>query len=127
MRRSARLALLTRVLWELVRYDVVDRLRGFSRIRLAGRVAIPEAGGETEPAAIGQAVDCMTSFYWKPLLCLQRSVVTARLLRAYGIQAEVVIGFRANPFQSHAWVEIGGRVFRDSPAYQTKMQVLDRF
>jgi Transglutaminase-like superfamily len=122
-------ALLLRVLWEIVRYDAVNRVKGFAGVRRGMR---PEPAGvapaeRVEPSSICRAIACMSSFYWKPLLCFQRSVVMARVMRAYGTQADVVIGYRANPFLSHAWVEIGGRVVDDSPAYQTKMQVLDRF
>ena len=125
----ARALLLLRVLWEFVRYDIVNRLRGFAAIRRQA-AGLPQSSGLAGAApaeGIARAVNCMCSFYWKPLLCLQRSVVTARVMRAYGIQAQVVIGYRAYPFLSHAWVEVGGRVVNDSPAYQTKMQVLDRF
>ena len=66
-------------------------------------------------------------FYWKRVLCLQRAVVTARLLRRYGFDAEVVIGCRNAPFTGHAWVEIAGAVVNDSPGYQQKLCVLDRF
>jgi hypothetical protein len=87
----------------------------------------PDGSPAAEVAPVCHAVDCMSSFYWKPLRCLQRSVVTARMLRAYGIQADVVIGHRAKPFLSHAWVEVGGRVVNDSPAYRNRLQILDRF
>lgn len=123
-----RARLLLRVLWEFVRYDAIERCFGFAAVRRASaRPARPATGAGADPSHISRAVDCMSSFYWKPLLCLQRSVVTARVMRAYGIQAEVVIGFRAKPFLSHAWVEVGGRVVNDSPAYQSKMQLLERF
>jgi len=37
-----------------------------------------------------------------------------------------VIGYRAAPFFSHAWVEVGGRAANDSPTYQKRLQVLER-
>jgi hypothetical protein len=116
-----------RVFWELLRYDLLSKLSGFAGVRRSMRPAAGSAMPRTGVEAVCQAVACMTSFYWKPLLCLQRSIVTARVLRAIGIQAEVVIGYRAYPFFSHAWVEVGGRVVNDSSAYQTKLQLLDRF
>lgn len=116
-----------RVLWELVRYDVLSKLSGFAGVRRRMRPSRESATATAGVDAVCQAVGCITSFYWKPLLCLQRSIVTAQVLRANGIQAEVVIGYRAFPFLSHAWVEVGGRVVNDSPAYQTKLQLLDRF
>jgi len=57
---------------------------------------------------------------------LQRSIVTARVMRRHGIPAEVVIGYRPSPFFSHAWVEVAGRVVNDSPAYQRRLRVLER-
>jgi hypothetical protein len=47
-------------------------------------------------------------------------------MRDRGIPAEVVIGYRAAPFFSHAWVEVAGRVVNDSPIYQMRLQVLER-
>jgi hypothetical protein len=121
-----RARLLGRAFWELLRYEALARCCGFPGVRRRMGKARERRGAATVAAAV-DAVACMTSFYWKPLLCLQRSVVTARLLRAEGFQADVVIGCRARPFYSHAWVEVDGRVVNDSPGYQTKLQPLDRF
>ena len=115
------------VLWELVSYDVLYRISGFAGVRRRMRPAAKRDVAKVGADAICQAVRCMTPFYWKPLQCLQRSVVTARVMRAYGIQAELVIGYRAYPFFSHAWVEVGGQVVNDSSAYRSKLQLLDRF
>ena len=127
MNREAKNRLRLRVLWELVRYDVLSKISGFAGVRRRMRPAQGSAMPRSEVDGVCQAVGFMTSFYWKPLLCLQRSIVTAQVLRANGIQADVVVGYRAYPFFSHAWVEIGGRVVNDSSAYQTKLQLLDRF
>ena len=127
MNREAKNRLRLRVLWELIRYDVLSKVSGFAGVRRRMRQAQKSAMAGPEVDAICRAVGFMTSFYWKPLLCLQRSIVTAQVLRANGIQADVVIGYRACPFFSHAWVEVGGRVVNDSSAYQTKLQLLDRF
>ena len=62
--------------------------------------------------------------YWKPVRCLQRSLCTARLLRIHGVAAQLVIGYRAMPFLSHAWVESDGRVVNDSPVYRQRLRVL---
>ena len=121
------MTLLLRALWEMARYDALSKALGFGGVR---RSMKPPRSREAAPStieAVCEAVGCVSSFYWKPLLCLQRSIVTARLLRFLGISAEVVIGYRAQPFFSHAWVEVGGRVVNDSSAYQTKLQILDRF
>jgi hypothetical protein len=129
MTAAARVWLHARVLWELVRYDLLSACRGLKGVRPKRgpcTSAHPERSGELE-SAICEALRSVAPFYYKPLRCLQRSIVTARLMRAHGIPAEVVIGYRARPFFSHAWVEVGGRVANDSPRYQTTLQVLERF
>lgn len=120
--------LCVRVLWELIRYDLLFALRGLPGVR-PGRARYAAAAARRQPElerAICEAVRSVAPFYWKPVRCLQRSIVTARILRDYGILAEVVIGYRAAPFFSHAWVEIAGRVANDSPVYQMRLQVLER-
>jgi len=114
-----------RVLWELVRYDVLFAWRGMSGVRPRSATAHGAGGRELE-TAICEAVRSVAPFYWKPIRCLQRSIVTARLMRGRGIPADVVIGFRPTPFFSHAWVEVAGRVANDSPIYQGKLQILER-
>ncbi|HKA02602.1 MAG TPA: lasso peptide biosynthesis B2 protein [Candidatus Solibacter sp.] len=57
---------------------------------------------------------------------MQRSIVTVRVMRRRGIPAEVVIGYRPEPFVSHAWVEVAGRVVNDSSTYQRRIAVLER-
>ena len=74
--------------------------------------------------AVCDAVLLATCLYWKPVLCLQRSVCTTRLLRTRGVAARLIIGYREAPFFSHAWVEVGSRVVNDSPAYRSRLRVL---
>ena len=50
----------------------------------------------------------------------------AVLLRRHGWNAEMVIGAQLLPFQSHAWVEIDGRVVNDKPYIAEIFQVLER-
>jgi hypothetical protein len=59
--------------------------------------------------------------YWKRVLCLQSSAATTRLLRITGNSAELVIGYRLEPFFGHAWVECGGSVVNDSAAYKNAL------
>src|SRR4029077_7615456 len=73
---------------------------------------------------ICEAVSHAACFYVKPVLCLQRSVVAAKLLRKHGFTSRLVIGYRAAPFFSHAWVEVDDRVLNDSPVYRERLQVL---
>ncbi len=65
-------------------------------------------------------------WYVKRAACLQRSVVATWMLRRHGIAAEMVIGCRPLPFESHAWVEVEGRVVNDLPQYQRAFIVLNR-
>jgi len=115
-----------RVLWELARYDLLFALRGMQGVRPRRRP--PEGRDDARRERdICDAVRSVAPFYWKPIRCLQRSIVTARLMRSHGISAEVVVGYRPSPFFGHAWVEVSGRVANDSPVYQSRLQVLERF
>jgi hypothetical protein len=120
--------LYARVLWELIRYDLLFACRGLRGVRPVHRKRGPASGaGSVEiESTICKAVRSVAPLYWKPIRCLQRSIVTARLMQDHGIPAEVVIGYRAMPFFSHAWVEVAGRVANDSPSYRMRLQVLER-
>jgi len=77
-------------------------------------------------AQVCAAVDMACIWYWKQVLCLQRSAATACLLRAYGHPAHMVIGAQPMPFKAHAWVEIQGRVVNDKPYTPEMFAFLDR-
>jgi len=126
MNRAAYALLVVRAFWHLHRYDLFNRTFGFQRIyRQVTRQKVltrpPLPGLET---AICDAVSLAGCFYWKPVLCLQRSVAATLLLRKHGIHGRLVIGYRPAPFFSHAWVEVDGRVVNDLPAYKERLQVL---
>ena len=72
------------------------------------------------------AVDMACIWYWKPVLCLQRSAATVCLLRRAGVSAELVIGAQQMPFRAHAWVEVQGRVVNDKPYTREMYAVLDK-
>lgn len=72
------------------------------------------------------AVDTACIFYWKKVLCLQRSAATACLLKGYGIPAQMMIGAQQMPFKAHAWIEVDGRVVNDRPYVRELYSVLDR-
>jgi hypothetical protein len=113
---------------ELIRYEIVLRLRGFKGVHAGVRNARTgrSSAGPEVLSRICAAVALAACFYWKPILCMQRAAVTTRLLRRYGIPASLVIGYRPSPFFSHAWVEVDGNVVNDSPVFQTRLFVLDR-
>src|SRR5207248_1852198 len=81
------------------------------------------------PAAVERiclAVDMACIWYWKEVLCLQRSAATACLLKKYSVPAQLVIGAQQMPFKAHAWVEVDGRVVNDKPYTPEIYAVLDR-
>ena len=126
MNRARNAFLVIKALLEMVRYDAIVSSVGVGRIlRQLRREHLPvKPLSEQLQKAICDAVLLATCFYWKPVLCLQRSVCTARLLRRYGVAARVAIGFRPAPFFSHAWVEVDGKVVYGSAAYQQRLQML---
>ena len=126
MKKAKHIWLVFRALYEIFRYDAILRLRGSGQtLRQVSRqsVHLNPANRELEQA-ICDAVLLATCLYWKPVLCLQRSVCTARLLRKHGVNARLVIGYRPAPFFAHAWVEVDGRVVYGSPAYQSRLRPL---
>jgi hypothetical protein len=127
--RYFRILVAAQVIWELLRYDLLAGTSGFRGVHSRSRWPVTGRGrvGWDLSTMVPRIVAAASAFYWKPILCLQRSVVTVRVLRRHGINAEVVIGCRPAPFVGHAWVEVDGRVVNDSPGYQQKLAVLARF
>jgi hypothetical protein len=72
------------------------------------------------------AVDMASIWYWKEVLCLQRSAATTCLLRHHGEPARLVIGAQRMPFRAHAWVEVDGHVVNDKTYTPEMYAVLDR-
>ena len=125
--KTARYAsLVFRALCEITRYELIVSLRGIGCIlrQLRQQRVSQKPCTEALQRAICEAVLLATCFYWKPVLCLQRSVCTVRLLRKFGIDARLAIGYRPSPFFSHAWVEVNGRVVDGSAAYQKRLRSL---
>ena len=98
--------LVVRAWWELVTFDLVNAVSGFQGIHshLARQRVRSTKLDKWADTAICESVSLATCFYFRPVLCLQRSVAAARLLRKHGIPSRLVIGYRAAPFFSHAWV-----------------------
>ena len=112
--------------YELARYDMIGAVRGPGNIhRRLGRLPMTSEPTNHELVrATCDAVLLAACLYWKPVLCLQRSVGIVRLLRKQGIAARLMIGYRLEPFFAHAWVEVDGGIVNDSPTYQERLQVL---
>ena len=126
MKTARHASLVFRALCEITRYELIVSLRGIGCIlrQLRQQRVSQKPCTEALQRAICEAVLLATCFYWKPVLCLQRSVCTVRLLRKYGIDARLAIGYRPSPFFSHAWVEVNGRVAYGSAAYQKRLRSL---
>jgi len=95
----------------------------YNKVRLYPISSQPTRADITEK--ICGAVDTACIWYWKEVLCLQRSAVSACLLRRYGIAAQMVIGVQQFPFRAHAWVEVDGRIVNDKPYMRELYAVLD--
>jgi Transglutaminase-like superfamily len=72
------------------------------------------------------AVDMACIWYWKEVLCLQRSAATVFLLKRCGVPAQMILGAQQMPFKAHAWVEVDGRVVNDKSYMREMYAVLDQ-
>lgn len=116
--------------WLLLLYfDWVMHVGGFKALHDAVRRRTVDASGRSgsqSTATLCRAVDLACVFYFRQVMCLQRSAVTAVLLRRYGWAAEMVIGAQVLPFKSHAWVEVDGSIVNDRPYLPDIYRVLER-
>lgn len=113
----------------LLRFEVVMRFRTFKAlydgVRKQGVYPRP-APHHVSAEFLCHAVDIACVFYFKQVLCLQRSAATTVLLRRHGLGAEMVIGAQMIPHAFHAWVEINHLVVNDRPYMLDIYQVLER-
>jgi hypothetical protein len=112
----------------LATINVLLRVGGFRALHYAvkrwpvnANTASPEAQQE-----VCKSVDRATNWYPSQAMCLQRSAITACLLRQYGVLAQFVVGCRKIPFKAHAWVEVEGHVINDKKQVQQFYSVLER-
>jgi hypothetical protein len=119
--------LVLRAYLELVRVDLTLARGTFASLH--GRVRTCPVNKQVERAdgveMVCAAVDMACIWYWKQVLCLQRSAATACLLKRRGVPAQMMIGAQQMPFRSHAWVEVDGRVVNDKPYMREMYAVLD--
>jgi len=108
--------------------DTIMRFHGFKHLHGAVREepVRSKKSNRTPYEQLSRAMDVACVFYFKPVLCLQRSAATAILMRRYGWKAQMVLGAQMLPFLSHAWVEIDGVVVNDKPYVTEAFQVLER-
>lgn len=120
--------LVLRAYWRLIYFDfylargdfaaLYERVRNCPVDRPAAILEVSEK--------VCAAVDVASIWYWKRVLCLQRSAATAFLLKRSGVPAQMMIGAQQMPFKAHAWVEVDGRVVNDKPYVSEIYAVLDR-
>jgi hypothetical protein len=112
--------------WFLLLYfDSVMRLRRFQHLHRVVREQTVRSPNSS-PGTLCHTMDLACVFYFKQVLCLQRSAATTVMLRRHGWPAEMVIGAQMVPFQSHAWVEIEKHVVNDKPYVTEMFQELER-
>jgi len=96
----------------------------YDAVRRCGSSCSPSSEDEVE--RVCRAVDIACVWYWKQVLCLQRSAATVCLLKRHGVAATLVIGVQPLPFKAHAWVEVDGQVVNDKSYLRDMYLVLDR-
>ena len=120
--------LVLRAYLRLVQFDLYLARGNFhalyDKVRTFPITEMPTSVDSTE--RICAAVDMACIWYWKEVLCLQRSAATACLLKHYGVPAQMMIGAQQMPFKAHAWVEVQGQVVNDKPYMREMYAVLDR-
>jgi hypothetical protein len=108
--------------------DLMLRLCGFKTLdRLLHRqrvVQTDKCGFSSD--TLSHATDIACAFYLRQVSPLVRSAAAALLLRRHGCQADLVLGVQIFPYESYAWVEVGGRIVNDQPNLLEIYQVLDR-
>jgi hypothetical protein len=113
----------------LLYFEYVMQIRRFKELH---RIVCDEPVSPAKPEAtvpietLCHAVDLGCVFYFKQVLCLQRSAATTLLLRRHGWRVEMVIGAQLVPFRSHAWCELNGVVVNDKPYISEIYAVLER-
>ena len=120
--------LVLRAYLKLIDFDL-DLARGdfqslYKKVRAYPIERMPARSDAVEQ--IRSAVDMACIWYWKEVLCLQRSAATACLLKQHGVPARLLIGAQQTPFKAHAWVEVDGRVINDKPYMREMYVVLDQ-
>ena len=121
------LVFLARAYFELLRMEAPLYRDDFAKIhRLVRSVRTKSVvADQLVLARLFRAVDLASVFYFKEVKCLQRAAVATRLLRKFGIPAEMVIGVQFSPFRSHAWVEVNESVVNDKPDLRQVYTVLE--
>ena len=120
--------LVLRAYLKLIYFDIYLARGNFSGLHAKVR-KFPLGGTPAAAASVEKicaAVDMAAIWYWKEVLCLQRSAATDCLLKQFGVPAQMLIGAQQMPFRAHAWVEVDGSVVNDKPYMREMYAVLDQ-
>jgi hypothetical protein len=120
-------SLFVRAYSKLLRFDRYLVRRDFAGLYRAVRTApcTQKSADANAMDRICHTVDLACIWYWKEVLCLQRSAATTCLLRNFGIPARMILGVQQTPFRAHAWVEAGGQVINDRQYMRDLYKVID--
>lgn len=112
----------------LLYFEFVMRFRDFETLHnvVRKRSAHHQTAISVSGEDLCRAMNLACVFYFKRVLCLQRSAATTLLLRRYGLKAEMLTGVQILPLEAHAWVEIQGTIVNDAPYMRDIYQVLER-
>ena len=123
-----KVALLLEALWMLLKADFAKA--DYAALRRKMNFAMPSLAYPDAQRVIPLIVAAMNRarrYYPKSPACLQQSVALSWMLRRRGIPADLEIGVRQSPFESHAWVEVAGNVINDGPRVREVYQTLHEF
>ena len=120
------LTLVLKAYFNLIRFEILLWLGNFETLHRRIRSYPTHTKSSEDAVRICSAIDIACVFYWKQVLCLQKSATTVCLLRRCGLPAQMVIGAQKLPFKAHAWVEIAGQVINDKPYLPSFYSILDR-
>ena len=118
--------LILKAYFQLLKFELYLWQRDFGALYIAVRNEPQKARTPISAEQICSAFDMACIWYWKPVLCLQRSAPATCLLRRNGLPAQMVLGAQQVPFRTHAWVELFGRVVNDKQYTPEIYSVLDR-
>jgi len=120
-------SLFLRAYSKLLRFDRYLARRDFAGLYRAVRTApcMQKSADTNAMGRICHTVDLACIWYWKEVLCLQRSAATTFLLKNFGIPARMILGVQQTPFRAHAWVEADGQVINDRHHMRDLYKVID--
>lgn len=122
-----RATLILRAYIELIAHDLFMSRHDFASLhRRVRNFPLRRVAADADATNIVSfALEVACCFYPKQALCLQRSAVLVKLLRAKGVSAHMAIGVQKLPFRAHAWVEVDGQIINDRLASREDFLVLE--